>query len=112
MFGKSKKIEDTKVEPINKDPENIQRISNTDLIAAGKNITLTKYYDKIIISCDNSDTTSIRVGHHIVSGEFLELEGGDGIIINTIHPNKIKISIDYKFISDIVKRLELLEKGV
>lgn len=89
-----------------------QKIASTDHIAAGTNIKLHKHGDKVIISSNNTDTTTFKHGEHILKGEFIEVESGDGIIINTAHPNKLKISIDYKFLIPLIERIKKLEGGI
>ena len=89
-----------------------EKITCTEMIASGKNIKLYRYNGKIIIEADNTNTTTIKHGKHTLSGESIEIECGDGIAINTIHPNKLKISIDYKFLIPLIQRLEKLEGAI
>lgn len=89
-----------------------QKISSTDNIIAGRNIIFNKLDNRVIISSDSLNRTILRIENHIIEGDLIEIESGDGIIINTTHPNKLKISIDYKFLVSIIERIEKLEKGV
>ena len=88
----------------------VQKIVDFNSICAGKNVTLRSHEGKVIIDAEFIDTTSIKFGEHVVQGSVIELEAGDGIVINTIHPNKLKITLDaYKFLGGMMDRLSKLE---
>ena len=100
-----------------------EKIATSENLAAGKNVKLFKSGSKVIIDVDSINTTSIKCGKHQLEGRWIELEAGEGIIISTRHPNKIKISFDgyalfgeqldkFEYVKTIECRLEKLEKGV
>jgi len=88
-----------------------QKVIDFNSLCAGKNIKFISHENKLIIDADIMDTTGIKVGGHQIRGSEIELEAGDGVVINTIHPNKIKITLDaYKFIGGIMDRISKIEK--
>lgn len=86
-----------------------QQVTEINSIVAGNNIQLYSENGKIIISSQNTDKTTIKHGLHTIQGDAIEIESDENIIINTIHPNKIKLSLN---IGKLLTRIIELEKKV
>lgn len=82
-------------------------------LVAGDAISIVRYLDKIIINSTRSNTTKIKVGDHIIEGDCVEIEAGTGILVETSHPDKIKISFDsYGFFGNILNKLDKVERDI
>lgn len=87
-------------------------------IVSGDNIKITKDPETgdLIVSAPLLKNSSIKVSDFTISGEVIEIESGRGIKIETVMPNKIKISIDINRqiveIEELKTRFNNLEKVV
>jgi len=87
-------------------------------ICAGDNVKIQADPEtkQIFISSPTLNYTRIKHGPFMVQGEFVEIESGPNIKINSVHPNKLIIGSDISReqlrILELEKRLENMEKVV